>query len=155
MMWIEMVMHMSGTRANGEKYPPGFTPFLVEDWEGEHLIRGGCARQIAPPPGRAQAPVAVPAPPAPEPPVPQSEPSPTAAGPVMPDVPRSEPSLTAAGPEPQAAEPEPEPEPDARRPAPSDPKQAWVDYAVAQGLDWDTASRMTKADLQSRYGGRL
>lgn len=138
MMWIEMVMHMSGTRANGEKYPPGFTPFLVEDWEGEHLIRGGCARQIAPPPGRAQAPVAVPAPPAPEPPVPQSEPSPTA-----------------AGPEPQAAEPEPEPEPDARRPAPSDPKQAWVDYAVAQGLDWDTASRMTKADLQSRYGGRL
>lgn len=146
MMWIETVMHMSGTRANGEKYPPGFTPFQVEDWEGEHLIRGGCARQVAPPPGRAQAPVAVPAPPVP--------PAPPAA---VPDVPRSEPSLTAAGPEPQAAEPEPEPEPepDARRPAPSDPKQAWVDYAIAQGLDWDTASRMTKADLQSRYGGRL
>lgn len=134
-----MVMHMSGTRANGDRYPPGWTPFQVEDWEGQHLIRGGMAREVATPDW------AVPVPPAPEP-----EPAPPA--------PRSEPSSTAAGP----ADPEPElapvvelAPPAAPPPAPSDPKQAWVDYAVTQGMDADAASRMTKADLQSRFGPRL
>lgn len=145
-MWIEMIMHMSGTRANGEKYPPGFTPFEVDDWEGEHLIRGGMAREVAAPQasqetagdgrdwGGSRSPkrsVTVP-PAAPAPPAPVSQPSATAAGPA------------------QEA-----PAPVGTPPAPSDPKQAWIDYAVAQGMDADAASRMTKADLQSRYGPRL
>ena len=40
-------------------------------------------------------------------------------------------------------------------PAPSAPKQAWIDFAVAQGADVNAVSAMTKADLMSRYGGRL
>jgi len=41
------------------------------------------------------------------------------------------------------------------RPLPADPKQAWVDYAIAQGEDPDVAPRLTKADIMSKYGGRL
>lgn len=41
-------------------------------------------------------------------------------------------------------------------PAPGAPKQAWIDYAVtAHGADVHAASNMTKADLMSRYGGRM
>jgi hypothetical protein len=41
-------------------------------------------------------------------------------------------------------------------PGPSAPKQAWIDYAVrVQGADVHAAGAMTKADLMSRYGGRL
>lgn len=46
--------------------------------------------------------------------------------------------------------------PAAGAPGPSAPKQAWIDYAVnAHGADVQAASAMTKADLMSRYGGRL
>lgn len=34
-----------------------------------------------------------------------------------------------------------------KRPAQADPKDAWVDYAVTQGIDRDEAEAMTKADL--------
>jgi len=129
-MWIEMLMHMSGTRANGEKYPPGFTPFQVEAWEGEHLIRGGMAREVA-----------APRPPAPPEPVP------------VPAYARSQaqPASIASDPPPQ----DDDSQGDEPAPAPSDPKQAWVDFAVMRGMGADEASRMTKADLQSRFGGRL
>jgi hypothetical protein len=40
-------------------------------------------------------------------------------------------------------------------PGPSAPKQAWIDWAVTQGAGPDQAAAMTKADLMSRYGGRL
>jgi hypothetical protein len=40
-------------------------------------------------------------------------------------------------------------------PAPSAAKQEWVDYAVSQGADVHAAGNMSKADLMSRYGGRL
>lgn len=41
-------------------------------------------------------------------------------------------------------------------PPPSATKQEWVDYAVSKrGADVHEASAMTKADLMSRYGGRL
>jgi hypothetical protein len=43
----------------------------------------------------------------------------------------------------------------AEAPSPGDPKQAWIDYAVASGADVHQAGAMTKADLMSRYGGRL
>lgn len=153
MMWIETMMHMSGTRANGEKYPPGWTPFEVADWEGEQLIRGGMARQVAMPDWAKPRPPKQSPPPAPER---------VQAAPELP-VPRSEPSLTAAGPltaeapaeTPVAAEPEPGQEQAGPAPAPSDPKQAWVDYAITRGMDADAAARMTKVDLQSRFGPRL
>lgn len=45
------------------------------------------------------------------------------------------------------------PSPDS--PSPGSPKQEWVDYAVSQGADVHAAGGMTKADLMSRYGGRL
>ena len=40
-------------------------------------------------------------------------------------------------------------------PVPSDPKPAWVEWAVHQGADRDEALQMTKAELQATYGGRL
>lgn len=40
-------------------------------------------------------------------------------------------------------------------PGPSAPKAAWIAYAISQGADEDTTAAMTKADLMSRYGGRL
>jgi hypothetical protein len=43
----------------------------------------------------------------------------------------------------------------AESPGPSAPKAAWITYAISQGADEDTAAAMTKADLMSRYGGRL
>lgn len=127
-----MVMHMSGTRANGDRYPPAFTPFPVEEWEGEHLVNGGMARP-------ARKPVA-----------PEPEPVPahaTAPEPVREDTGRS----FTGEPDP---EPEPEPEP-GQPPAPADAKQVWVDYAVSRGADPASAAKMTKVDLQSRYGPRL
>ncbi len=38
------------------------------------------------------------------------------------------------------------------KPLVRDPKQAWVDHAVAQGADPETAAAMTKADLIAQYG---
>lgn len=52
-------------------------------------------------------------------------------------------------------EPGPVVAPETGQPAPADPKQVWIDYAVSQGLSPDEAAAMTKADLMSRYGGRL
>lgn len=41
-------------------------------------------------------------------------------------------------------------------PAPSAPKQDWIDFAVqVHGADVHEVTGMTKADLMSRYGGRL
>lgn len=147
MMWIEMVMHMSGTRANGDKYPPGWTPFEVADWEGEHLIRGGMARQVDVPDW------ARPKPPAPAQPVksvtaPKTVPDPASVPP--PAEPPAHVQVDQPGQPSLAGNLAPVPPP-----APSDPKQAWVDYAVTQGMAADDASRMTKADLQSRFGPRL
>lgn len=133
-MWIELVMHMSGTRANGERYPPGWTAFQVADWEGEHLVRGGMAREVAAPP-----------PPSPPPPLPVPPYAPAQAPPAPSNL--TEPDLI----EPAQGGQELQGDP----PAPADSKLAWVSYAISQGADPDTASRMTKADLQSRYGGRL
>ena len=47
--------------------------------------------------------------------------------------------------------PEPTPAP-AARPKPYDPKQRWVDYAVAQGAPRDVAESLTKRELIGRYG---
>jgi hypothetical protein len=39
------------------------------------------------------------------------------------------------------------------RPGRADPKQAWVDYAVSQGLPAAEAEDLTKAQLVDRFGG--
>lgn len=44
---------------------------------------------------------------------------------------------------------------DAPVPGPSDPKSAWVAYAVSQGANEGEAENLTKAQLQSAFGGRL
>lgn len=130
-MWIEMTLNMSGTRANGDRYPPAWTAFEVADWEGEHLVKGGMARPARPPAKAPDKEPEKPAAPEPVPPAPVSQPSGTAAGPV--------PVNPAAGPP----------------PPPNASKDTWVDYAVSQGMDGDAASRATKAELQSRFGSRL
>jgi hypothetical protein len=139
MMWIELVVHMSGTRANDARYPPSSTPFRVEDWEGINLIGSGVAREVAAPAPEPESrqPAAFKRP-AYMPPPAQDEPA--------------EPEPVVAAEDPEPAE---EPDDDRGRPAPGDSKQAWVDYAISKGEGWDQASRMTKADLQSKYGGRL
>jgi hypothetical protein len=46
-------------------------------------------------------------------------------------------------------------EPPEEPPNPHDIKQRWIDYAVARGEPPEVARDMTKADLMSKYGGRL
>jgi hypothetical protein len=49
---------------------------------------------------------------------------------------------------------EPEPEPaEPTRPAKTDNKTAWVDWAVSQGAEEDEAKAATKDDLIKAYGG--
>jgi hypothetical protein len=59
----------------------------------------------------------------------------------------------------QAAEqkkaPEPAEEAVPEPPRPADPKPDWVDYAVTRGMAPEKAALLSKADLMSRYGGRL
>lgn len=44
---------------------------------------------------------------------------------------------------------------EAPAPTPSDPKSAWVEYAVSKGANQGEAENLTKAQLQSAFGGRL
>jgi hypothetical protein len=163
-----MIVGISGSRHDDRPWPPPGVMFEVPDWEGRDLIRGGNAvpannaarrayedlewgTENPEPAGTQQLPGTPPATtaapdPAPEPAAPEdsanSHASPAA------DVP-------GAGPD-QAQEPAPASGPSpAEVPGPSAPKQAWIDYAIAQGAAEGTASAMTKADLMSKYGGRL
>jgi hypothetical protein len=175
-MRIKMLTHISGGRADDRPWPPANTEIDVPDHEGQDLVNGRLALYVGPsaPPPRAPSPpppgpVPVPAEPAA---VMVSTPAQTAAGPV----PAAEPEIVIAppgpGPVPEPVAdvppvpepvpepvvntpPVPEPEPAPEPPAPSDPKPAWIDYAVSQGADRGIAAAMTKADLMSRYGGRL
>jgi len=141
-MWVVMTLTISGGRADGRPWPDRLsTPIDVPREEGEHLVRVGQAFEVEAP-GRAEAPHG----PASATPAPVSESSPTAAGPPEAEV--SAPEEEAA-PEPAAGE-----EP-GDMPKPADAKQAWLDYALSQGADADVAAGMTKADLMSRFGGRL
>lgn len=65
------------------------------------------------------------------------------------------------------AKPEPAPEPVAKpaddrpvadempQPSPTDPKAAWVEYAVSRGAARSEAQAQTQKQLQLAYGGRL
>ena len=136
--WIRLRETLSGGRCDGRPWPPGGEMIDVPDWEAEHAVNAGWAYYEDPPPEPEPEVVVVKAP---EPvPVPVPE---KAAAPVTV---RAEAATAPA----KAAEPDvPEP------PRPSDPKQDWVDYAADRGMDPDKAAAMSKADLMSRYGGRL
>jgi hypothetical protein len=165
-MIIAMTISMSGGRWDDRPWPGIGIPFEVPDEEGEGLIRWHHAVKIADSPEPVKEHVTAPAP--------VSLPAETAAGPVpeaLPAVEETPPVVKAApdhewySPPDAVADEEPDPESPAavqdevpavaEPPKPADPKQAWIDYAVVQGLDADAASAMTKADLMSRFGGRL
>jgi hypothetical protein len=155
---VAMTMHMSGGRHDDRPWPPAWTEFEVPDWEGAELVRARLAvfvrDSVPPPPAAPAAPVV-------------SEPSATAHGPVAQaklgaevEVPVEvaadiweplPPVSEVTGQETVRESGQDVPEP----PAPSAPKQAWISYAVSQGAPADRAAAMSKADLMSRYGGRL
>jgi hypothetical protein len=158
---VRMVVGISGERHDGRRWPPAGTVLTVPDWEAEDLIRG----QNAVPVSQADD---VPA--APPPVVSDPRPESQAAGEQLaakaaaeeeaagdetaptPVVPPEISAVAQVSPLARVSGAEPDP---GITPIPSAPKQAWIDYAIAQGATTEDASSMTKADLMSRYGGRL
>jgi hypothetical protein len=142
-----MYDHISGGRWDGREWPPAGGEIDVPDWEGRDLITGRLAvlaqeqRARSMTEGEPEPPSAPPEPPPPEAP-PAEE---TQVSAVTGVSPLAETSMTSAGAPAGAGE----------MPRPQDAKQAWIDWAVASGADPEQAAAMTKADLMSRYGGRL
>jgi hypothetical protein len=169
-MLVTMRTQISGTR-DGERWPPPGETIEVPDPEGFDLIRADLAEQAErAAPGQLPGRPPVSAEAAEHSEAAQSEAEAAAAHAEVAsqeaaeaaeaarapagdgaDTGQGEPSETAAA-EPDVAAAETP----AAAPGPSAPKQAWIDYAVnVQGADVHAASSMTKADLMSRYGGRL
>jgi hypothetical protein len=149
--WIRLRETLSGGRADGRPWPVAGEVIDVPDWEYDHCIAAGWAEHADPPapPKAAKAPKKEPEPE--KKPAKAHEPEKAEA---------HEPEKPAGGRvglyegDQVVLEKAPEPEP-AEPPRPSDPKPDWVDYAVDRGLARDKAEAMSKADLMSRYGGRL
>jgi hypothetical protein len=174
-MIIAMTITTSGGRHDDRPWPPAGVPLEVEDWEGEALVAQHNAVDLT---GQVTRDQLAPGSRLPEtayitPPAPVSEPALTASGPVRedpPPEPREPPPDDPPGSHPASPPDEllrehlatdddrqdspPEPVQD-DPPKPADPKQDWIDYAVSQGMGADQAAAMTKADLMSRFGGRL
>jgi hypothetical protein len=177
-MLVRMRYQMSGGRHDGRPWPPQGTTIEVPDWEGADLIRGEMAvaagkdakavmdslgeQPVAGHPSKVDA----------RPPsqVEGEELAAQAAAEQEDAVASAEPPGELPGLAPDAADADgtgsegdtaegedaAEPTEAAGAPGPSAPKQAWIDYAVGhQGADVHAATAMTKADLMSRYGGRL
>jgi hypothetical protein len=130
---MQMTATISGTRGNGQPWPPAGHPLTVADWEADQLIAGDLAR---PWPADPEAD-----------PVPAAQPEQQAQQdyfrPIGSPDPVSEPA------------PEPEPEPDqADAPKPVQPKADWVAWAVAHGASEQEANEATKAQLMEQYGDR-
>lgn len=146
---VKMIVGVSGERHDGRKWPPMFGEIDVPGWEADDLIRGQNAVEA----GAAAEPE-----PAPDVQV-EAVASSEIAEAVAPAEITVQVGVTGPGEDGAAGPPA---EPDAVQPAPvvapppSAPKQAWIDYAI-QACDADPAEAgaMTKADLMSRYGGRL
>jgi hypothetical protein len=182
-MIVAMTISMSGGRDDDRPWPGIGVPFEVTKAEGEGLVRWGHAVDLDDrvKPAQLAPNLRLPGTPHVSAPGPVSLPAETAAGPV--DNPPPDPGPVyssgdladdaadladnaadlAAG-DVSADEPaeddEPEPETQPEPPKPADPKQAWIDYAVsgapvADRIPEPQASGMSKADLMSRYGGRL
>jgi len=177
---IAMRFYISGGRHDGRDWPEPGVPIEVPGWEGEDLVRGGLAVRLATPDSPAPAPGT---PPPPHQQLP-GQPSPQEAGHAQTDAGQAaeaaQPDGTASREAAAAAEPEGAPagneaggspdepggpaaeplvaaaNPSPAAPGPSATKQAWIDHAVtAHGAELQEAQSMTKADLMSRYGGRL
>lgn len=157
-VWVQMTISISGGRADGRNWPERWKePIDLPADEAWPLIRAGNAVEV-PAPKQAAAPLP---PPTSLTPAPRSEPAATARGPVVESTwgltgpPASdepvEPHVSVVR-ENAAAENVAELEP----PKPADPKQSWVEYAMARdGISEDDAQQQTKAGLMSKYGGRL
>jgi hypothetical protein len=147
-MTIQMTTAMSGGRIDDRPWPPPFTDFEVVYWEGQNLVRAGVAFEATdrtPPsqqPGFGQG---------------ASDPEPEGQQPQEPVVLETGPvTVVDHEPGPGEAQVVEEPaHPGPERPQPADPKQAWVDYAIAQGIPPDMANAWTKQRLMAEFGGRL
>lgn len=137
MRWIRLRETLSGGRIDGRPWPVAGGIIDVPDWEAEHAVNAGWAYYDEPEP--APEPEPVPGPVQAQAAEAQAE----AVAPVRQD--ELEPELAQEASAPEVPEP----------PRPSDPKPDWVDYAVIRGMDRDKATEMSKADLMSKYGGRL
>lgn len=148
---IRMLIGVSGSRHDGRPWPAASGEIDVPGWEAEDLIRA----QIAVDAGQADDEPVVPDPvPGESRPPSQIEGEELAAAQYKPE-PVAPPEVSAVAEVSPVAEVATGPEDPATAPAPNAPKQAWIDYAVSQGADVHAAGNMTKADLMSRYGGRL
>jgi len=144
-VWIVPKETLSGGRCDGRPWPPAGTPIDVPDWEAEHAVNAGWAYYHEPP-------APDPDPGAVQPPAPEVSEAGHPAGNLVPEPPAAE-AVQEVVPDPV---PVPEPEDDdPDPPRPSDPKQDWVAYAQSRGMSPVTAAAMSKADLMSRFGGRL
>jgi hypothetical protein len=167
-VWVQMTITISGGRADGRAWPDRWgAPIDIPADEAWPLIRAGNAVEVPAPEGAAGRSLP---PPASQTPAPQSEPSLTGAGPVA--TPAAETvsaetpvSFAQGGVVHQAADDTDDEVPvrerpdftatDIEPPKPADPKQAWVDHAMAHGEGEDEANMQTKAALMQKYGGRL
>jgi len=135
--WIRLRETLSGGRADGRPWPVAGEVVDVPDWEYDHCIAAGWAEHADPPAppkaARAREPEEAPEPEKPA------------------EVSREPESGDGSSLFEQTGGAITNPEP----PRPSDPKPDWVDYAADRGLARDKAEAMSKADLMSRYGGRL
>jgi hypothetical protein len=141
-----MLHWISGGRWDGRDWPDAGGEIDIPEQEARDLIAGNMAVAAAPLPARSmtEGEPEPPAEPLPAPPPPED----TQVSAVTQVSPLAQAALTGAGAAAQPAEP-------AEMPRPQDPKQAWIDWAVASGAGAEQAAAMTKADLMSRYGGRL
>lgn len=177
-MLVRMRYQMSGGRHDGRKWPPLGATIEVPDWEGADLIRGEMAvaagkdakaimdslaeqpvaghpsKVDARPPSQVEGEeLAAQAAAEQE----DAEDAPAEPPGELPGLAPDAADADGAGSEGDTAggEDAAESAEAAEAPGPSAPKQVWINYAVSTGADPDTAAAMTKADLMSRYGGRL
>jgi len=140
-MIVRMVVGISGSR-NDSAWPPPGGELEVSDAEGQELIAIGLAVKVS---GSVKA-----------------EPEKDVAAPLEDlktaavDYADSE-AETADDEEDQDADEEPgggQSQKAGGPPRPAAPKQDWVDWAVAQGAEWITATNSTKQLLMEQYGQR-
>lgn len=159
MPWATMVITMTGGRHTGDPWPAVGERIYADDWEYERLIAGKVAIPAPDPlPGEPgfghgtylQNTVL---PPDPEP-ARVPDPGPGEAAVKDPEPPAGGKVGHYEGDQ-LVPEPGPEDDEEPEPPRPADSKADWIAWAVSQGASEDAASAMTKADLMSKFGGRL
>ncbi len=144
-MIIQMVYQMSGGRYDGRNWPVTGVNFEVSDEEGQGLVGCGAAVYVGP---SAKPEDAKPDNVKPEDAKPDNlKPADAKSDGTGPDNAEPDDAATDAAVSAELASGQPLP-----RPAPGDPKLAWVLYAVSQGASRGEAEESTKAQLQAAYG---